>query len=454
MTQSHLPFPVPVPNATIPFWRTNPHPLDTHRSTASLPQKTDILIIGAGYAGISTAYHLITSSSSSPPPSIVLLEAREICSGATGRNGGHLRPSVPFPELIEKYGIAACLEIVLFEIAHMDAMKSLIEKEGIVCDFTLTGGHTVTKDPATVEFMKDVLGRYIAECPDLAEDYTVVVGEEAEKQSGVKGVIGDWQHEVAHLWPYKLFAGLLEICVKRGVNLQTNTAVLKSGGRDEEGYWGFETERGDVRAKKVVFATNGYTAGLLPEYKDVIAPRKALCTHIVVKPSAEDGKVKRMGNGWDSTYIIEPPLGGFDYLIQRPDGGVVVGGANRTYKEDGSGLGDWDDSSMIKPAEGYFEGYLERYFSTFKKGEDEETVDMAWTGIQGHTPDSLPHIGAVPGKEGQFIIAGFNGHGMPVIHLSSKGLVEMIVEGKKFEETRIPKLYEATKERLGVKFVL
>ena len=43
---------------------------------------------------------------------------------------------------------------------------------------------------------------------------------------------------------------------------------------------------------------------------------------------------------------------------------------------------------------------------------------------------------------------------MPVIHLSAKGLVEMMVEGKKFGETGIPRLYETTVERLSVKVVV
>ena len=77
--------PFPVPHATLPFWRTQLHPLDSHRSTTDLPRECDILIIGAGLSGVSTAYNLLLDNPT--PPSIVLLEAREVCSGATGRNG-------------------------------------------------------------------------------------------------------------------------------------------------------------------------------------------------------------------------------------------------------------------------------------------------------------------------------------------------------------------------------
>ena len=79
--------PFSYPSSTVPCWRTDLHELDSHRSTPDLPPECDILIIGAGYAGVSTAYHLLHDNPS--PPSIVLLEARQACSGATSRNGEH-----------------------------------------------------------------------------------------------------------------------------------------------------------------------------------------------------------------------------------------------------------------------------------------------------------------------------------------------------------------------------
>lgn len=80
------PFPYPVPNSTVPFWRTELHPLDSHRSTPELPKQCEILIIGAGYTGSSMAHHLLEDNEAAGS-SMVILEAREACSGATGRNG-------------------------------------------------------------------------------------------------------------------------------------------------------------------------------------------------------------------------------------------------------------------------------------------------------------------------------------------------------------------------------
>lgn len=70
--------------------------------------------------------------------------------------------------------------------------------------------------------------------------------------------------------------------------------------------------------------------------------------------------------------------------------------------------------------------------------------------VMGYTTDFLPHIGPVPGKPGQIVIAGFNGHGMPQIFLSALGVARMI-EGTEYGDTGLPRLFEATLERLQCK---
>jgi hypothetical protein len=80
--------PTPAKSPLEPFWRV-PHRLDGHRSTQELPATADVVIIGGGFAGASIAHHLLLKSDESArvQPSVVILEAREACSGATGRNG-------------------------------------------------------------------------------------------------------------------------------------------------------------------------------------------------------------------------------------------------------------------------------------------------------------------------------------------------------------------------------
>ena len=69
----------------------------------------------------------------------------------------------------------------------------------------------------------------------------------------------------------------------------------------------------------------------------------------------------------------------------------------------------------------------------------------------GITPDGFPHVGKVPGEENQWILAGFNGGGMPLIYLCAKSIVKMVLEDLPFEETgvKVPKVFKTTEERLA-----
>ena len=78
--------PFPTKTSTLPFWRTELSDIDELRTTENLPSECDILIIGAGFSGASVAYHLLKDGRE-PLPSVTILEARQVCSGATGRNG-------------------------------------------------------------------------------------------------------------------------------------------------------------------------------------------------------------------------------------------------------------------------------------------------------------------------------------------------------------------------------
>lgn len=128
----------PVPNPIPSFWMAEPRPLDNYRSSPDVPAEADIVIIGSGFSGVSTAYHILKGNPN--PPSIVLLEARKVCSGATGRNGGHMKPDtyLTAAKHAKMYGAVAAAEITAFELANLYAVKDMVETEGLDCDFHLT----------------------------------------------------------------------------------------------------------------------------------------------------------------------------------------------------------------------------------------------------------------------------------------------------------------------------
>jgi Glycine/D-amino acid oxidases (deaminating) len=178
----------PVENATVPFWHRDIHELHDHRTTEELPVSSDVVIIGAGYAGISTAYHLTKGEASDKSLSITILEARGVCSGATGRNGGHLRPDMytPMTRLIDRAGVERALEVTEFEIAHVHAIKTLVEKEKIDCDFSLTRSIDVWTNGETAQKATDMYDTLVSRNLEYMKDVFLCLAE-CGGYSGVKG---------------------------------------------------------------------------------------------------------------------------------------------------------------------------------------------------------------------------------------------------------------------------
>lgn len=259
--------------------------------------------------------------------------------------------------------------------------------------------------------------------------------------SGVKDAKCSFSFTAAQLWPYKLVMSLLSKIVAKGINLQTSTPVTSvSSETDSAGRWAVATPRGSILAKKIIFATNGYTAAIAPQFEQKIIPVRGICSRIIpTKPENTSRLVH--------TYSLRYGPALYDYMIPRLDKSIVIGGAKQPFWHDKPHwYGVTDDSKLIEPAATYFDGLMQRHFSGWE--ESGAYTDSVWTGIMGWTSDSMPYIGEVPGKKGQYIAAGFNGHGMPLIHLASKALAEIIKEEKTFEETELPTVFKPTIERL------
>lgn len=69
----------------------------------------------------------------------------------------------------------------------------------------------------------------------------------------------------------------------------------------------------------------------------------------------------------------------------------------------------------------------------------------------GYSSDGFPFVGNLPSKPGQYLCAGFSGHGMPQVFLSAKAVASMVIEGAKLEDADLPQMYRLTKERLQSK---
>ncbi|OAP62567.1 hypothetical protein AYL99_01794 [Fonsecaea erecta] len=417
-----------------------------------LPSSCEVAIVGGGYSGIATAYHLLHLDH--PPASVVLLEAREPCSGATGRNGGNLRPDLFLgpARLCKRFEPSAAFEIMQFETDHLSMIKDLIFEEVIDCDFCETTSLlvlTTLDQVAAAREMYDTLKQAPQFDKTVSNDLTFYVGDDAPRRTGMAEAKGYVAMPAAHLSPYKLLMALLRRCMDKGLALKSHTPVLSVRSAGHEGHI-LTTETGaTTTAHKVIYATNAYTSALLPEYSNAIIPCKGLACRIA-------GPEGKMLPGLPTSSILsmeQDPASdatGYNYMIQLADNTIVVGGAHHTYKkgEPESWYNNADDSHTIEEAQRYFEAdFMQRAFIGWETTYAQ--VNQVWTGIMGYSADSLPHIGSIPNRPGSFVLAGFNGHGMPVIFKAAKELAAMVKQGLEYEQTALPALYKTTGERLA-----
>lgn len=121
------------------FWLNEPSSIATKKSS-SLPEDVDVVIIGSGICGTSVAKELLESNcqgdesrpaAHTSKPTVMMLEARDLCSGATGRNGGHiLETGEDFVDLEAEFGTEAARSIMRLRLSHLAVIMAVVSSLG------------------------------------------------------------------------------------------------------------------------------------------------------------------------------------------------------------------------------------------------------------------------------------------------------------------------------------
>ncbi|SPO06698.1 uncharacterized protein DNG_09392 [Cephalotrichum gorgonifer] len=438
-TQSDL----PSPNPTSSYWHREPR-LQGHRTTAELPAKTDVVIVGAGITGAFAARFL-----SGAGRDVVLLEAREVGWGATGRNGGHCQPNI----------YASKPHIAAFELRNYHFLRETVRAERVPCDWVSAPGVHAFYSRDLVSLAAERLERLAELHPSLAEAARLVTDRPALERLGVPAALGAVVQEyAASLWPYKLVAWVLEDLLLRrssgagGFNLQTGTPAVDI--QRHGGSWIVHTPRGQIAAGSVLVAANGYTSRVIPRFTDVIVPVR--------------GQVASLAPAWrvDSplshTYVFLGQWGSAsmdDYLVQAAGGSrELVYGGGRTLGT-GKGWGISSDEKVDPVVAAHLRRNLNDVLGTpgggDGGGEDEDKempASYEWTGIMGYSADAHPWVGELPpslvGGPGVFVCGGYTGHGMPVAALSARAVADMMCGGDGGGDDLLPPEFRVTEERI------
>ncbi|KAJ7237520.1 DAO-domain-containing protein [Mycena haematopus] len=428
-------------------------PLLDHRTSEELPESAEVVIIGSGMTGTMTAYELLTRPN--PPKSIVILEAREMCSGATGRNAGHCKPDQyrGFAKYSRLFGADQAKKLLEHEFETWGRIVQYVSKENVDCDLWVGDTLDVAMSKEVASQAAAVYKAYKAYGGKVDHINYISDPAEAEKVSRLTGAQALWAWKASTFYPWKLVAHLMKTCLSQGLNLQTWTPVTSvTAAADKPGLWDVNTARGTISTPTVVYATNAYTSSILPAFAKYIQPTAHMCDK-VVPPRAYAGS-KALQN----SYGVLAPGGGLYSINPRcnADGIVLFGGANPNQGQlkaylaaDSNRLFD-DSLSNFKPVTDAVKDLTSSAFQGWNDDIPAAGVgpEYSWSGIIGQSADSLPFIGKVPDLPGQWICAGFHGHGMAHIFTCTPGLVTLM-HGGLWSDTGLPECLELTPERLA-----
>ncbi|ODN84013.1 hypothetical protein L202_00048 [Cryptococcus amylolentus CBS 6039] len=474
-------FPQPF-TSTVSHWQATNRGPDSffgHNKDKALPSEViDYVVVGAGMAGASTAYHL-TREVITPGKTTVVLEAKDVASGATGRNGGHCAPYSfsALPELTKPLSegggglsIDDALDVLDLERRVLLWVEETVHREGWEIDLW-KGEKVEVRLTQTQAQRMDVLYKKWAEARNKSEKYKDIPLEwswtwdekKAQADTRFKGAVAYSKGPAGSIHPHKLASAFLRSALKsgqaelyswapvQGIQKVDGAATVEK--QSENGLWEVNLgKRGKLRARNVVICTNAYTPGLLKgtDIERFLTPFQGQAANVTPPPTYSGS------SSLAYTYTSENGT----YLISTPHAGIVLGLTSDNAIKQGvmdkkEIYGNWNDSYVQPAAEKWLGEFCKKNFEGWGEEAVGEGRIRAWTGIQCATQDTLPLIGSVPlqqlqdekkGNEGLYVAAGFQGHGMARIVLSTKYLAEYITTGQ--WNDGLPSSFIITQERL------
>lgn len=469
---------LPNPNPSQSYWLNDPpFPALVDVQSPQLPETADVVVIGSGIAGAAitrSLLHELRRRDASPLPSIVVLEARDICSGATGRNGGHIKasPYDSFTRLSKTFPKERAAALARFQIRHVDCLVELCQAEGIDA---AEAREVETADLFLDRETYDEAVEDVEECrkwlPEV--ETTLWEGEALRERFGVnESVVGAISQPAGAIWPYRFVTSIWKRLLDDfpdSLTIETNTPVkaITTSNRPAFPYAVETSSRGLIHARHVVHATNAHAGHLVPGLRSKITGAKA---HMSAQKPGDLFPATATSAGGDRSWGVIYG-GAFDYVTQRPSssdaaaGDLMLGGGfTRSLKQGIDQIGYYDDGEHPDAlTTTHIMGVFPAIFRpNWGPGGD---VKQLWTGIIGMTGDLVPLVGrldtSLAGRKmkpstdqavssnkdgdantvhqalsapGEWIAAGFSGEGMVWAWLCGTALGIMIAGGSGREE--------------------
>jgi glycine/D-amino acid oxidase-like deaminating enzyme len=346
-----------------------------------LTTKLDVLIVGAGYAGLSAGLALARAGRS-----VAAFDAMSPGEGASSRNGGITSGSIrpDFATISRRFGEDKALAIEAEGKVAREFLYDFIKTEGLECDFQLAGLFRGAIGYEQYEAMArgaDALAKKLG-----VESYAVPHAEQRNYIGTDYYRGGAVRMDIGGLHPAKFHAELLRVALASGVSVHSSTPVI-SIERDGAGFRVL-TSAGTVQARQVLVCTNGYTDGASPYLRRRLVPVRSrviateeLAPEVMARLMP---KLMMMGEGLQLGFYYRP----------SPDGRRIL-------------LGGRDSSRVGDPAEPTLRlrnGLVERFPEL-----ENVRLSHSWFGNVAMNRDMLPRIFE---KNGVVYATGFCGSGV------------------------------------------
>ncbi|MET0941714.1 MAG: FAD-binding oxidoreductase [Mesorhizobium sp.] len=393
-------------NGDVSFWYADIAGLPAPRPPLPGDREVDVVIVGAGYTGLWTAYYL---KKASPSLRIAVIEREFAGFGASGRNGGWL--SGGFSWSREKYLKTSTRQrVVDMQRAMAGTVGDVIrvaEEEGIDADILRVDNLRVATNAAQLERLRADF-QTIRDWDFNPSRLRWLDQVETRRRIAVNNALGGYVVSgQARVQPAKLVRGLAEVVERLGVPIYEQTAVTAI----EKGK--VSTERGDVRAETIVRATEGFTAGIPGERRTWLPLNSA---QIVTEPVPDELWTEI---GWEGHELLGDAAHAYCYAQRTREGRITMGGRGVPYR-----FGSRTDVKGRTQ-----QATIDQLHTILRKLLPQAAglrIDHAWCGVLGVPRDWCTTVGLDPEKRIAWA-GGYVGLGVSSSNLSGRTLTDLIL---------------------------
>jgi sarcosine oxidase subunit beta len=353
----------------------------------------DVVIVGAGIMGVSTAYHLARRRAGR----IVVLERDDVCSGSTALASGGIR---------HQYTNRIGIELTLRSIETYERFE---EEFGVNPRFRQHGYLILV----TTEAEHAQAERNVALQRSLGVDVTLLSPEETRRRypylatDDLRGAT--YSPRDGYADPYLATTAIAARARELGVTIRTGCEVTGFV-RDADRIEGVVTRDGVVSAPVVVIATGAWS-GVVGTLAGIEIPVQPLRRSKFITAPFPFEQIPEA-----TPFIIDPHLG---ISVRREGAGILMGIGRRAEAGSFSTVLDW----------GLAEPLVERVVRRAPVLQEAQLM-RTWTGLYEMTPDQTGIVSGVPGVAGMHVIAGFSGHGFMHGPIAGQLMAELIADGR------------------------